>query len=107
MQGEVTALSPATGLAAYRIVQESLANAAKHAAGAPVKVDVHVGRRRLEVKVINGSPVQDHPVVVPPVLEGSGHGTAGMAERARLLGGKVEVGRRGDGWRVCASLPVG
>jgi len=106
MQGNLSALSPATGLAAYRIVQESLANAAKHAAGAPVKVDVHVGRRRLEVRVVNGPPVLDHPVVVPPSAGGKGHGTAGMIERARLLGGKAEIGPRGDGWRVCALLPV-
>lgn len=105
-EGDVSSLSPATGLAAYRIVQESLANAAKHAPGARVDVHVHVGRRRMEIRVVNGPPVDGCSPLVAAGLPDGGRGAAGMADRARLLGGRVEMGRRGDGWRVCALLPV-
>jgi signal transduction histidine kinase len=115
--GELTRLSPATGLAVYRVVQEGLANAAKHAPGAPVQVDVRmchglpglaalaakVGRPggRIEVLVTNGAPTGP-PAAVPP----GGRGLAGMTERIELLGGRVRTGPHRDGWRVCARLPV-
>ncbi|MGW0786782.1 sensor histidine kinase [Streptomyces sp. NPDC002911] len=93
-------------LAAYRIVQESLTNALKHAAPGPVTVRLRGSRKLLTVEV--GSVFGDRP---GPRAPGSGAGLVGMRERVALLGGTVEAGleRRGDGvkiWLVRAELPV-
>ncbi|MEU1590324.1 histidine kinase [Micromonospora sp. NPDC005710] len=89
------------GLAAYRIVQEGLANAARHAAGATVRVTVRVGRSRLGVRVENS------PADVRPATDGgSGHGLTGMRERATSLGGTFTAGPLPDGgYAVAAELP--
>ncbi|KOG87434.1 chitinase, partial [Streptomyces varsoviensis] len=95
-------------LAAYRIVQESLTNALKHAA--PGEVTVRLGRRPdgpLEVSV--ASPFGDRP---GPRAPGSGAGLVGMRERVALLDGEFEAGPVADGsddrkaWRVRAVLPL-
>ncbi|MCG0284662.1 sensor histidine kinase [Streptomyces sp. PSAA01] len=94
-------------LAAYRIVQESLTNALKHAA--PGRVDVTLGHRAdgpLEVSVI--SPYGDRS---GPRAPGSGTGLIGMRERVNLLGGTLDAGPvtgpRGMVWQVRAALPRG
>lgn len=93
-------------LAAYRIVQESLTNALKHAAASPVAV--RLGRSRTVLTVEVSSVIGDRP---GPRAPGSGAGLVGMRERVALLGGTIEAGPRpgGDGvniWRVRAELPV-
>ncbi|MGC4795476.1 sensor histidine kinase [Micromonospora saelicesensis] len=89
------------GLAAYRIVQEGLANAARHAAGAAVRVTVRTGRSGLGVRVEN-SPAE----VRPTADGGSGHGLTGMRERATSLGGTFTAGPLPDGgYAVAAELP--
>ena len=91
------------GLAAYRIVQESLANAVRHAPGAAVDVRVADDRRALTVEVTDtGGTAPAGPAT------GGGQGLAGMAERAALLGGTCRAGRLADGrgWRVTAVLPL-
>ncbi|WP_327034789.1 sensor histidine kinase [Micromonospora ureilytica] len=89
------------GLAAYRIVQESLANAARHAAGAAVRVTVRAGPSGLGVRVENS------PADVRPTADGgSGHGLTGMRERATSLGGTFTAGPLPDGgYAVAAELP--
>ncbi|MEU4532247.1 histidine kinase [Micromonospora ureilytica] len=89
------------GLAAYRIVQESLANAARHAAGAAVRVTVRAGPSGLRVRVENS------PADVRPTADGgSGHGLTGMRERATSLGGTFTAGPLPDGgYAVAAELP--
>jgi signal transduction histidine kinase len=90
------------GLAAYRIVQEALANAARHAPGSPVEAAVLALAERLEILVRNDPPPAG-PAAGPP---GAGHGLTGMRERAALLGGTLSAGPdpRG-GYRVTATLP--
>jgi signal transduction histidine kinase len=90
---------PGLGLAAYRIVQEALTNAARHAAGAPVRVRVVHHHDGLEVDVVNG-PGR------PSGDRGSGRGLAGMRERVELYGGLLDAGPRDGGWRVRAWLPL-
>ncbi|GID94727.1 sensor histidine kinase [Amorphoplanes digitatis] len=91
----------AVGLAAYRIVQEALANAARHAPGGPVRVSVRGGPGLLVVEVANG------PGSPAPAPGGPGHGLIGMRERAALLGGVLEAGPSPDGgYRVEARLPL-
>ncbi|MFE7674751.1 sensor histidine kinase [Streptomyces albidoflavus] len=97
------------GLAAYRIVQESLTNALKH--GAPGPVDAVLGRTdgALTVRVVSPLGAEAGPRV-----PGSGAGLVGMRERAELLGGSFSagpVGGAGTGgerrWEVRAVLPLG
>ncbi|MDI3404507.1 sensor histidine kinase [Streptomyces cavernicola] len=92
-------------LAAYRIVQESLTNALKHAAPGPVHVALSLPGETLTVTVT--SPFGDPS---GPRAPGSGAGLVGMRERASLLGGEFEAGPREDAdgtiWYVRAALPV-
>lgn len=93
-------------LAAYRIVQESLTNALKHAAPGEVRVTVGQDPGALWVRVT--SPFGERP---GPTAPGSGAGLVGMRERVALLGGTIEAGpvSAGDGtkiWQVRAELPV-
>ena len=89
--------SAAVGLTVYRIVQEALANAVRHAAGAPVHVRVGAAPGELTVEVVSGAGRDRGP--------GSGLGLVGMRERAALLGGSVHAGPEGPGWVVRARLP--
>jgi len=84
--------------AAYRILQESLTNAARHGAG-PARVDVRYGDAELELSVVNpvGGAVNG--------ASAGGHGILGMRERASLLGGTLEAGRDRGAFRVRAELP--
>ncbi|MET9953381.1 histidine kinase [Streptomyces sp. NPDC006339] len=93
-------------LAAYRIVQESLTNALKHAPAGPVVVRLARDARTLTVRVT--SPYGDRP---GPRAPGSGSGLVGMRERVALLGGEFEAGPVPDGdgtktWQVRAVLPA-
>ncbi len=90
-------------LSAYRIVQEALTNALKHA-GPGAHVNVNIERARTAVTIT----VEDdgRGVVSDATKEGSGHGLAGMRERVAALGGTIELGARaGGGYRVRAVLP--
>ncbi|MFD3566723.1 sensor histidine kinase [Streptomyces sp. NPDC058667] len=93
-------------LAAYRIVQESLTNALKHAAPGEVRVTLAQGPGSLSVTV--SSPYGERP---GPTAPGSGAGLVGMRERVALLDGVFEAGPVPDGesrkrWRVRVELPV-
>ncbi|MEW1635625.1 histidine kinase [Streptomyces sp. NPDC093801] len=88
-------------LAAYRIVQESLTNALKHAAAGTVAV--RVAREDGLLTVAVDSPYGDRP---GPRAPGSGAGLVGMHERADLLGGRFTAGPRGPVWQVRAELPA-
>ncbi|MFI7099855.1 sensor histidine kinase [Streptomyces sp. NPDC050161] len=97
-------LTQAAGHAAYRIAQEGLTNAHKHAPGAPITLTLRYDTDALAVEVVNG-PV---PAPVHPgrgVVSG-GQGLAGLAERARLAGGIVHAGPTDDGgFRLAGVLP--
>jgi signal transduction histidine kinase len=91
----------AVSLAAFRIVQESLTNARRHGAGAPVQVTLAYAPSGVTVAVENqaGTPSNGN---------GNGNGGVGimgMTERASALGGTLRAGRRRDGFRVDAELP--
>lgn len=88
-------------LAAYRIVQESLTNALKHAAAGRVRVCLARCDGLLTVGV--DSPYGDRP---GPRAPGSGAGLVGMRERTELLGGTFTAGPRGSVWQVRAELPA-
>jgi signal transduction histidine kinase len=93
----------AVALAGYRIVQEALANASRHAPGAPVTVQVWPGRSELTVRVHNDRA--DGGSAEPG---DGGHGLTGMRERATALGGELTAGPTADGgFAVTATLPYG
>jgi signal transduction histidine kinase len=99
-------------LSAYRIVQEALSNAMRHAPGAAVRLHLHYGEAALVIEVRNDS-------VAPGVQalweqpgesgrsDGSGHGIIGMRERATMLGGHLEARPAPNGeFLVTAALPI-
>jgi signal transduction histidine kinase len=101
--GPTDGLPERASQAAYRVVQESLTNALKHAPGAPVDVVIAGAGREVQVSVSNGPPSAP-----PSGLErtGGGRGLAGMHERVRACGGEFTAGPAGGGgWRVTARLP--
>ena len=87
--------------AAYRIVQESLTNALKHAS--PGRVTVSLTRRDGSLSVAVTSPYGGH---AGPRAPGSGAGLVGMRERVALLGGAFTAGPDGARWAVRAALPL-
>ncbi|MGA5424113.1 sensor histidine kinase [Streptomyces lavendulocolor] len=102
VSGERVVLPAGWELSAYRIVQEALTNARRHAPGAHTVVDVVYGPDRLTVRVADDGPGPPRS----PSPAGTGHGLTGMRERAALLGGSVTTGPGPDGgFLVEAELP--
>ncbi|SEG14264.1 Signal transduction histidine kinase [Thermomonospora echinospora] len=100
--GDPGPLPPGYGLTAYRIVQEALSNAMRHAPGSRVDVTVHYGHDALRLGVANGPP----PRQAPPPSPGGGHGLIGMRERAAMLDGELTTGPTPEGgFAVTAVLP--
>ncbi len=93
-------VSDATSLAAYRIVQESLTNVRRHAAGARAAVTLRFDPAQLILTVDNG-PGRD----AGELNTESGVGITGMRERASVVGGRLSAGPRAAGFRVRADLP--
>ncbi|MFF2727701.1 sensor histidine kinase [Streptomyces sp. NPDC058008] len=99
--GDVRPLAPSAGHTAYRVVQEGLTNAHKHAPGAPIMVGVRYEPDSLVVEVANG-PSAEPGGGVPSGRQG----LTGLGERARLVGGMVHAGPTADGgFRLAAVLP--
>lgn len=98
-------VAPTTGLTAFRVVQEGLSNALRHAPGALVHVNVAFAGNHLHIGVINGAATRAHTTTS---TGGSGFGLRGMRERVEALGGNLQVGPTADGgFAVEASLPLG
>jgi signal transduction histidine kinase len=101
-------------LSAYRIVQEALSNAMRHAPGSAVQVKLYYGEAALVVEIRNdGLPLDGQAVDTDQADgsgfgHGSGHGIIGMHERAAMLGGNLQAGPTGKGdFLVTAALPLG
>ncbi|MFE6700544.1 sensor histidine kinase [Streptomyces sp. NPDC057718] len=130
VDGEATGLPPAVGRAAHRVVQEALTNAAKHAPGTSVRVELAHTATETRVTVRNAaptaapvgpaaptrpsgrSPVRPSPAgpaarvpTGPPPGSGGGRGLIGLDERVRLVGGSLDHGPRDGGFAVTARLP--
>jgi len=102
IDGEPREIAPGIDLSAYRIVQEALTNALKHAGPARARVTVRYGDTELEIEIADdGAGAAEE---APP----GGHGLVGMRERVALFGGDLAAGgRRGGGYAVRAKLPLG
>jgi signal transduction histidine kinase len=100
IEGTPGALAPGIDLAAYRVVQEGLTNARKHAGAKRVEVVVHYESDRVELTVVD-----DGRGAAPG--DGSGHGLVGMRERIALYGGELEAGPRdAGGYELRVRLPL-
>ncbi|GIG64399.1 sensor histidine kinase [Phytomonospora endophytica] len=86
--------------AAYRVVQEALSNAARHAPGADVRLSVELGHDTLALTIHNGPPKST------PHTRGGGLGLIGMRERVNIVGGELTARPNGEGFLVRALLPL-
>ncbi|MGI5452316.1 sensor histidine kinase [Streptomyces sp. CA-249302] len=100
-EGEPRPLSPGVDLTAYRIIQEALTNATKHATDHTAHVRLAYTDSRLKITVTNGGAVAGSP------LPGGGFGLMGMRERAHSVGGDLRAGPLPDGgFEVSTALPL-
>ena len=114
--GDVGLLREGRSLAGYRIIQEALANASRHAPGTPVRLEVHADVPGVDVGVTNGVVGGAAPTL-PRLADGSigwtdvgavtesGHGIIGMRERAAAAGGRLQVGPTAEEFVVQLFLP--
>ena len=100
VEGDPVALPPGVDVSAYRIVQEALTNALRHAGPASALVSVRYGTREVEIEVA------DDGRGAAASANGGGHGLAGIRERVSVYGGDFAAGRRPEGgYAVRATLP--
>lgn len=101
IRGEKAALPPGLDLSAYRIVQEGLTNALKHAGAHQAEVDVDYGATELRLEVRDDGPG------APSTADGPGHGLVGIRERVKIFGGDMSAGPVSTGGFVLrARLPL-
>lgn len=100
--GDLERVPPAVGREAYRVLQEALTNAMRHASGARTTVALVVGERALELTVENGPGA-----AIDPTRAGGGNGLRGVRERVRALDGTLTTSESGEGGYVLrAELPL-
>ncbi|GAA1752069.1 sensor histidine kinase [Agromyces humatus] len=103
--GDPVSLSRVADVSAYRVLQESLTNALRHAPGAAVEVRIARSPQSVVVEVRNGRPTA---AAGGEPSTGGGHGLVGLRERLAMVGGAFEAGPTTDGgWRVRADFPNG
>jgi signal transduction histidine kinase len=103
MLGDFSTISPTVGLAVYRIAQEALANAARHAPHARTALELELNDGHVALIAATRGPVTRAPA---DEQRRARYGLIGMRERAAALGGQFEAGPIADGWRVSCRLPV-
>ncbi|MFF2197438.1 histidine kinase [Streptomyces sp. NPDC058157] len=107
LSGELVQVQGTLSRAAYRILQEGLTNALRHGAGGPITVRVAAGPDGLELGVVNRTGASTGKGAGAGAFPTSGHGLPGLAERVRLLHGRIEAGPDGpQHWRLAVRLPV-
>lgn len=102
MPGELSGLGPSVGVAVYRIAQEALANAARHAPRARTVLGLEVADGRVCLVAETTGPV----AAPRDESERPHYGLIGMRERATALGGEFAAGPTPDGWRMSCRLPL-
>ena len=101
--GDLSAIPPSVGVALYRIVQESLANAAAHAPSARTVLSLELADRHVSLVAQTAGAVLAAPANEPQRRR---YGLIGMRERATALGGEFAAGPTSEGWRVSCRLPL-
>jgi signal transduction histidine kinase len=102
-RGELSEVAAGTGLALFRITQEALANAARHAPRARTVLDVEVDGKWVRLVAETTGPTA---AGVANDAERPCYGLVGMRERATALGGDFAAGPTREGWRVSCRLPM-
>jgi signal transduction histidine kinase len=102
-RGDLSRIPPSVGLALYRIAQEALANAARHAPLARTTLGLELANGRVELLAETSGPLGGQSA---SQRERPHYGLIGMQERATALGGEFAAGPTRDGWRVRCELPV-
>ena len=101
--GQPRRLPPDVTAALFRAAQEALTNAAKHAPGRDVELDLEYRDREVVLTAVNALPVPDRER--PLTASGAGYGLTGLRERAELAGGTMTAQALDDAWRVCVTVP--
>ena len=100
IEGEPAEIAPGIDLTAYRIIQEALTNALRHAGQAHARVRIWYRPHELDLEITDdGTATTTYP-------DGTGNGLAGMRERVALYGGTLDAGHGQTGFTVHARLPV-
>jgi signal transduction histidine kinase len=108
VQGAMRRLPPAADLTAYRVIQESLTNACKHAARSAIHVRLRYEPGALRIAITHDGPPDSAPAPAAPAASASGYGILGMRERVAAVGGELRAGPlRTGGFEVSATLPAG
>jgi signal transduction histidine kinase len=103
VHGEPVALPVGVDVSAYRIIQEALTNALKHAGAVPTTVTLHYTPDALTVEILD----HGHGAMRHPSIDSAGHGLIGMRERVALYHGDLQAGPRADaGYAVRARIPL-
>jgi signal transduction histidine kinase len=102
-RGDLSRIPPSVGLALYRIAQEALANAARHAPRARTVLGLELADGRVALLAETSGPVVAGSA---SERERPHYGLIGMHERATTLGGEFSAGPTGEGWRVRCELPM-
>ena len=103
MHGSPRKLPPDATIALFRTAQEAVSNAAKHAPGSPVTLDLTFDEHEVRLLAVNELP--DAATPRPLTATGGGFGLTGLRERAELAGGTLTAGRVDTTWQVCATIP--
>jgi signal transduction histidine kinase len=101
-RGDIARIPPTVGAAVYRIAQESLANAARHAPRARTVLELELADGQVRLVAETSGPA----AAPTKESERSRYGLVGMRERAAALGGELAAGPTPDGWRVSCRLPL-
>ena len=102
-RGDLSRIAPSVGIAIYRISQEALANAARHAPRARTVLEIELGEGRASLVAETIGPTVSRPALEP---QRPRYGLVGMRERATALGGEFAAGPTTEGWRVSCRLPL-
>jgi signal transduction histidine kinase len=102
-RGDFSQIGPGVGLVLYRISQEALANAARHAPRASTVLELELANGRISLVAETTGPVGAWTASEP---ERPRYGLIGMRERASALGGELTAGPTADGWRVSCRIPL-
>jgi signal transduction histidine kinase len=103
MTGSVEAIGAGTGLTLLRIAQESVTNTLRHAAASTIAIDLVVEDRAVRLSIADDGVGHDSPRPSADSLDPEqrgGHGLAGMRERARVIGGTLDIGSGAGGGTV-------
>ena len=104
MRGDLSSIPPGVGVAVYRITQEALANAARHASRARTSLGLELTNGRVTIVAETTGPIVTSS---SSDRERPRYGLIGMQERATALGGEFVAGPTSNGWRLSCKLPVG